>query len=131
MHLKNLHLLPLLACALIVGACASIGRPEGGPIDEDPPVFVRSTPMPGALHATATDIAIYFDENVQLEDAFSKVLFAGLRFTLAGLLTILFACCQEKHLVRPRADQLPRIALLGVAVPVFMELTQMAVDVLR
>ena len=73
MHLKNLHLLPILACALIVGACASIGRPEGGPIDENPPVFVRSTPMPGELRSTATNIAIYFDENVQLEDAFSKV----------------------------------------------------------
>lgn len=73
MRLKNLHLLPILACALIAGACASIGRPEGGPIDEVPPTFVNSNPAPGSTHSTTTNIAIYFDENVQLEDAFSKV----------------------------------------------------------
>ena len=42
-----------LAGVAVVGvvlySCASIGRPEGGAIDETPPRFVGSTPAPGAL----------------------------------------------------------------------------------
>ena len=42
-----------LAGVAVVGvvlySCASIGRPEGGAIDETPPRFVGSTPAPGEL----------------------------------------------------------------------------------
>lgn len=73
MKLTPLRLIPMLLLALLAAACASIGRPEGGPRDELPPVFVRSTPMPGDTGVDARNITIYFDENVQLEDAFNKV----------------------------------------------------------
>lgn len=59
--------------ALILAACASMGRPEGGPRDTDPPVFVRSNPMPGATGVARQRIDLWFDENIQLEDAFNKV----------------------------------------------------------
>ena len=59
--------------AALVAACASMGRPEGGPRDETPPVFVRSNPMPGALNVKNKRIDIYFDENVQVQDAMNKV----------------------------------------------------------
>lgn len=59
--------------ALLMAACASIGRPEGGARDETPPVFQRSDPKPGATNVNKTRITAYFDENIQLEDAFSKV----------------------------------------------------------
>lgn len=67
--------LPLAAmtAGLILSACASIGRPEGGPRDEDPPVFVSSNPAPGAVNVDRTRLTAYFDENIQLEDAFTKV----------------------------------------------------------
>jgi len=55
-------------------ACASIGRPEGGPRDETPPVFVGSNPSPSALRVNRNKIDIFFDENVQLDDAFNKVM---------------------------------------------------------
>lgn len=58
---------------LLMAACASIGRPEGGPRDEKPPVFLRSDPAPGAINVKKNRITAYFDENIQLEDAFSKV----------------------------------------------------------
>lgn len=73
MKLTPLRLIPMVLLALLAAACASIGRPEGGPRDELPPVFVRSTPMPGDTGVDARSITIYFDENVQLEDAFNKV----------------------------------------------------------
>ena len=63
----------LMLAALAVGACANMGRPEGGPRDETPPVFVRSDPAPGAVNVSATRLHAYFDENIQLEDAFDKV----------------------------------------------------------
>ena len=33
--------------AMAVAACASMGRPEGGPRDTEPPVFVSSNPAAG------------------------------------------------------------------------------------
>jgi len=57
----------------LLAACASIGRPEGGARDELPPVYVRSDPSPGAVNITPKRINVIFDENIQLEDAFSKV----------------------------------------------------------
>lgn len=65
----------LLWVAMLLGlaACASMGRPEGGARDEKPPVFVRSNPEPGAIRVSPKRVTITFDENVQLEDAFNKV----------------------------------------------------------
>lgn len=59
---------------VLLAGCASIGRPEGGPRDEKPPVFVRSNPPEGALNVTRKRIELYFDENIQLDDAFNKVI---------------------------------------------------------
>lgn len=59
--------------ALVVAACASIGRPEGGPRDEDPPVFVRSEPAVGSLNFDGKRLVIDFDENVQVKETMDKV----------------------------------------------------------
>lgn len=61
------------AVALLTAACASIGRPEGGPRDEVAPVFVRSTPVMGALNVDRTRLDLWFDENLKLEDPNNKV----------------------------------------------------------
>lgn len=71
--MNPLRLIPAAVLAVLACACASIGRPEGGPRDETPPEFVRSTPSPGATGVGRTGISLYFDENVELEDAFNKV----------------------------------------------------------
>lgn len=63
----------LVAAVATLAACASIGRPEGGPRDEDPPKFAHSNPPPGQLNFTGNRITITFDENIQLDDAFNKV----------------------------------------------------------
>lgn len=70
---NSLHLLLAVLSMLVITACASIGRPEGGPRDVLPPTFVRSNPTPGQLHVNQTNISIWFNENIQLEDAFNKV----------------------------------------------------------
>ena len=51
-----------LAGVAVVGvvlySCASIGRPEGGAIDETPPRFVGSTPAPGASIITGRKLRL-------------------------------------------------------------------------
>lgn len=54
--------------ALIAGACANIVAPTGGPIDEDPPVVLRSTPPNYSTHYKGQDVRIFFDEFVELKN---------------------------------------------------------------
>lgn len=62
----------LLLLSLLWG-CASIGNPSGGARDEDPPRFVSANPRPGSVNVDPSDIAIYFNELVNVKDAFQKV----------------------------------------------------------
>lgn len=62
------------AAAALVAGCASIGRPGGGPRDEKPPVYVRSNPAQGARNVNTKRIELTFNENIQLDDAFNKVI---------------------------------------------------------
>lgn len=71
MSLKEI-LVSLLVVAMLA-ACASMGSPDGGPYDEDPPVFVGGTPAPNAINVTDGRVVIEFNENIRLENAFEKV----------------------------------------------------------
>lgn len=71
--ITTLRMLIAIIVAALFAACASMGRPEGGPRDEVPPVFVRSNPMPGELNVTGNRLVFEFDENIQLEDPQSKL----------------------------------------------------------
>lgn len=71
--LKTRHI-ALAGIAALLTACASIGRPQGGPRDVEPPKYVRSNPTPGQKNFTSNKIDIYFDENVQLEDPTTKII---------------------------------------------------------
>lgn len=68
-----LRLLALVPPLVMAAACANMGRPEGGARDETPPVMVRAVPAPGTVNFSGNRLNIYFDENIQLEDAFTKV----------------------------------------------------------
>lgn len=57
----------------MMAACASVGRPQGGPRDEMPPEAVRTTPAQGERNVSRRSFSIIFDENVTLDDAFNKV----------------------------------------------------------
>lgn len=63
----------VVAAALLLAACASIGRPEGGPRDMTPPVVVSSTPAPGSVNVSNGRIDIVFDENITLDDPMNKI----------------------------------------------------------
>ena len=66
----------VLAVVTVIAAlysCASIGRPDGGPLDETPPRFIGSTTAAGALNNTKTKVSLSFDEFIKLEKANEKV----------------------------------------------------------
>lgn len=63
----------VVAAALLLAACASIGRPEGGQRDMTPPVVVSSTPAPGSVNVSNGRIDIVFDENITLDDPMNKI----------------------------------------------------------
>ena len=48
------------------------------------------------------------------EDTASKILLAGVRFTLAGLLTILLGSIASKRLIRPKRSSAGKIVILGL-----------------
>ena len=67
------RLLGAAVSVAVLYSCASVGRLEGGPIDEEPPHFVTGSPLPGALHNKKSKISIEFDEFIKLEKANEKV----------------------------------------------------------
>ena len=71
MKFKEYAMSLLLALALV--ACASIGTPDGGPYDEEPPVLLKATPVLNATGVSVAKITLEFDENVTLENAFENV----------------------------------------------------------
>lgn len=73
MNYKKHELPALLLLLIAVYSCASMGTPDGGPYDEEPPKFVRSTPKPYAVNSKEKKVSIEFDEFVKLEKAAEKV----------------------------------------------------------
>lgn len=69
-----MSLLVALLGVLLMAACASMGRPEGGPRDTEPPAYVRSNPADGALGVRTDRIMVEFDENIQLDDPAGKII---------------------------------------------------------
>lgn len=91
---NSIYILWSLVAAAVMASCAKIGNPSGGPRDEDPPFFVRSNPMPGAVNVKRDKIEIEFDELVNVKDAFTKVV------------------------VSPTSKSVPRVSSLGRKVTV-------------
>ena len=71
MSLKEILL--SLAVVVMLAACASMGTPDGGPYDEEPPVFLGGSPAPYATGVKDTRAVLEFDENIRLDNAFEKV----------------------------------------------------------
>ena len=67
------RLLGVAAIVAVLYSCASVGRIEGGPIDEAPPRFIGGTPTPDALHVGKKKIVIEFDEFIKLDKPNEKI----------------------------------------------------------
>ncbi|MCF0183747.1 MAG: Ig-like domain-containing protein [Bacteroidaceae bacterium] len=68
-------LLYILITLTIILACASIGSPDGGRYDEQPPYVVATTPLDKSLRQSdVKKIRIAFNEYIKLENASEKVI---------------------------------------------------------
>ncbi|QYA24635.1 Ig-like domain-containing protein [Gramella sp. MT6] len=71
--------------------CAKKGMPEGGPIDEEPPKFIKANPENYSTNFDEDEIRIYFDEYIKLEKP------------------------QQQIIISPPMDPKPNIMPLGTA----------------
>lgn len=67
------YLLVVTVLGFVLYSCASVGRLEGGAIDMDPPVMIKSTPAMGALNVKKRKFSIEFDEFIKLDKPSEKV----------------------------------------------------------
>jgi len=59
---------------LWIYSCASIGTPNGGPYDEEPPKFISSIPKPNQTNYKGQKIELLFDELILLEKPSENVI---------------------------------------------------------
>ena len=64
----------LFFIAFLIIGCAKRGTPDGGPKDEDPPIFIRSQPANNSSNFDSENIRIYFDEYIKLEKINSQLI---------------------------------------------------------
>ncbi|MFK8059402.1 MAG: Ig-like domain-containing protein [Polaribacter sp.] len=53
---------------LVLSNCARTGRPEGGPKDEEAPLFVTANPPYETINFDKDEVRIYFNEFIKLKD---------------------------------------------------------------
>ncbi|MDL2255576.1 Ig-like domain-containing protein [Parabacteroides sp. OttesenSCG-928-K15] len=71
---RSLQIINGILLSILIYSCASIGNPNGGPYDEDPPKFISSTPKPNQINHKGKKIEILFDELIQLEKPSENVI---------------------------------------------------------
>ena len=69
MNSNRLHFFLVFISTLLIISCAKRGSIGGGPKDETPPVFVRSSPPNFSTSFKSDEIRLYFDELVTIQDA--------------------------------------------------------------
>ena len=74
MSWKKYQLPLLLLLGIMVYSCASMGTPDGGPYDEEPPKFMGSMPELRAVNVKSQKFELEFDEFIKLEKASEKVI---------------------------------------------------------
>ena len=69
MNSKRYSFFLIFVSTVLIFSCAKRGSITGGPKDETPPVFIRSSPANFSTSFKSKEIRIYFDELVTIQDA--------------------------------------------------------------
>lgn len=85
--------------------------------------------LPGIQSYVSTIQA--FLASLDLDGAYYRIMLKAMGIVLVTQLAVQVCLDLDAPSIARRAELCGRVALLGVAAPVFMELTQLAVDVLR
>ncbi len=59
---------------VVIGACAKVGSPSGGPRDVDPPVVMESVPPNGTTNFKGNKFVLEFDEYVMIDKVSEKLM---------------------------------------------------------
>lgn len=91
--MKNTGLYFLLILTLVItfSGCAKRGTPDGGPLDEEPPQYIRARPENFTTNFDSREIRIFFNEYIKLNDP------------------------QRQIIISPPMDPRPEITPLGTA----------------
>ena len=92
-------------------------------------VLVVMLVLPG-VQAYIETIRTFLSE-LDLDTQYYRILIKAMGIVLVTQMAVQFCQDMDAPSIARRAEFLGRIALLSVALPVFMTLTQMAVDILR
>jgi uncharacterized protein (DUF2141 family) len=66
------HFFMMSTLFILIGSCAKIGNPSGGPRDRTPPAVLETIPEYGAKNFSGKSISITFDEYVTLDNINEK-----------------------------------------------------------
>lgn len=64
----------IVIISLSLTRCANIVPPGGGPRDTLPPLLIQVDPPDSSLHFNSTKVRFYFDEYVELDNVFDKMI---------------------------------------------------------
>lgn len=64
----------IVITSLFLTRCANIVPPGGGPRDTLPPVLLQVDPVDSSLHFNSSKVRFYFDEYVELDNIFDKMI---------------------------------------------------------
>ncbi|MFD0931861.1 Ig-like domain-containing protein [Psychroflexus salinarum] len=76
MKIHFFKFLSVVVLVITISSCAQRGRPDGGPIDEDPPKVVNSNPENYSTNYNKKEVVINFNEYVKLEDPRQQIIFS-------------------------------------------------------
>ncbi|MEO2072807.1 MAG: Ig-like domain-containing protein [Zunongwangia sp.] len=74
MNRKLFNFILFIVVITSVVRCAKKGMPEGGPIDEEPPRFIRANPENYTTNFDAKEISILFNEFIKLENPQQQII---------------------------------------------------------
>lgn len=77
--------LSVMAVTVFVLGCAKISSPTGGPRDKEPPVIIKSTPLPQTRNFKGKEIIISFNEYVVLDKINEKFMVSPPMKTKPGI----------------------------------------------
>lgn len=72
--MKTKHSWIYLFISLLLGYCASVGTPTGGPKDIKPPVLISSSPANKQIQFNGTTVELTFDEDIQLNSPKEEII---------------------------------------------------------
>ena len=88
MKRHTLYILHFTLYILLIAGCASMGTPDGGRYDEEPPRVVQCLPADKGTNVDKKKISILFNEYIKMENASEKVVVSPPQIDMPNIRTV-------------------------------------------